>query len=300
MNVNTTHLNNPVFDLGTNTLTFSGAVVHDDANGTITINTTYDGFNLGHIEMTNIGDSINLTNSKQLIINITDAPLTPLPLTGQTRIVDLFVENGGTLTLHNNIVINGFTSGNAANTFVNWTFDPVTGILSETLVNDPNAVLQNLVNNPNTGNLSNATLQDLFNIAATQGGAAANDAIERLTNSDAVALAVAPVNLAIQDSTQVVTNRAEGMSAPLQILQLISVASHDTNISGVSTGEGVNKYGTWVSPFYGISSQKARGLQPGYKSSYYGGIFGFDHLINDRTALGLDFSYIKTEIKHRN
>ena len=38
-NIATTHLNNPVFDLGTDILRFSGKVVHNDPKGKITINT---------------------------------------------------------------------------------------------------------------------------------------------------------------------------------------------------------------------------------------------------------------------
>ncbi len=294
----TTHLNNPVFNLGFNTLKFSGPVVHDDPNGTITINTTFDGESAGHIEMTQAGDSINLTNSKNLVINITDAPMTPLPEAGQTREVDMFVENGGTLTLNDEFTINN------NNEFVNWTFDTDTGVLSQKLVDNPVEVLQQVVNNPaqtaNLANLTPETATEILNIAANQGGGAASEAIERLTNSDAVAVATAPVNLAVQDATNVVSNRAERISQPLQFIAPISVSSSDPNIIGVSAGDEIHKYGAWVSPFYGTSRQKSRSGQPGYKSSYYGGVVGVDSLINDRTALGLAFSYIKTDIKHRD
>lgn len=297
-NTATTHLNNPIFDLGSNTLKFSGAVVHDDPNGVVTINTTFDGVNAGHIEMTKAGDSINLTNSKDLVISINDAPMIPLPIEDQIREVDMFVENGGTLTLNAEATINN------SNPFVTWTFNNITGVLSQKLVDQPVEVLEQIINNPaqnqNLENLTPETLTELLNIAANQGGAAANELIERLTNSDAVALATAPVNLAIQDATQVVSNRAERVSQPLQFISPIITASSDNNIIGVSAGDEIHKYGAWVSPFYGVSSQKSRNGQPGYKSSYYGGVIGVDSLINDRTALGVAFSYIKTDIKHKD
>ena len=64
VNANTTKLKSPTFDLGTEVLKFSGDVVHDDIGGIITINTTYDSMNAGHIEITKAGDKIDLTNSK--------------------------------------------------------------------------------------------------------------------------------------------------------------------------------------------------------------------------------------------
>ena len=100
--------------------------------------------------------------------------------------------------------------------------------------------------------------------------------------------------------TQAVSKRAEKISQPLQFITPIAVSSSDSRISGVAAGDAVAKYGAWVSPFCGISSQNSRGGQPGYKSSYYGGVFGFDSLINDETALGLALSYIKTDIKHKD
>ena len=210
--------------------------------------------------------------------------MTPLPDKGQTRIVDMFVENGGTLTLNDQYTINN------ANEFVVWSFNTSNGELSQKLVANPTEVLENVVNNPaqnqNINNLTDQTLTELFNVAANQGGAAASSAIERLTNSDSVAIASAPVNLAIQDATQVVSNRAESISQPFQLLTPIAVASENAYISGVAAGgDEVNKYAAWTSPFYGISQQKSKNLQPGYKSAYYGGVLRFDNLINDRTAL---------------
>ena len=299
----TTHYNNPVFELGTNTFILAGSVVHDDAAGDIMINTTYDSNDTsGHIAMTKSGDSIDFTNSSGLIVNITDALGTAQPTAGETRSFDLFVENGGALTLKgsDDTTINAFTAANEENKFVDWAFDSKTGILSETL--KPNALdtLNDIVDNENLDNLTPETQTEILNIAANQGGATASDAIERLTNSDAVAIASAPVTLAIQDATQVVSNRAEKISQPLQFITPIAVSSSDSRISGVAAGDAVAKYGAWVSPFCGISSQNSRGGQPGYKSSYYGGVVGFDSLINDETALGLALSYIKTDIKHKD
>jgi hypothetical protein len=210
VNADTTKLKSPTFDLGTEVLKFSGNVVHDDIGGNITINTIYDGTNAGHIAMTKAGDQLNLSNSAGLILNISYANNTALPDKGQTRIVDMFVENGGTLTLNDQYTINN------ANEFVVWSFNTSNGELSRKLVANPTEVLENVVNNPaqnqNINNLTDQTLTELFNIAANQGGAAASGAIERLTNSDAVAIASAPVNLAIQDATQVVSNRAESIT----------------------------------------------------------------------------------------
>lgn len=283
--------------------------MHDDINGTIEINTIYNSAeNNGHIEMTNIGDSINLTNSKSLIINVYDGFMLPLPQAGEVRTFDLFVENGGTLTLNEEgNVINAYNSGGDPNPFVEWSFNHETGVLTQTLIKNPDEVLDKVVNNPvqsqNIQNLSVETKQDILNIAANEGGAAANEALERFSNSDAVAIASAPTNLAVQDATQTVSNRASNISQPLQFIapSTSEVTTNSlANTSGVSSGDEVYKYGAWISPFYGVNTQKSRAGQPGYKSSYYGGVLGVDSLIDDKTALGIAFSYIKTDIKHRD
>ncbi len=294
--------NNPVFDLGTDILKFSGKVVHDDLNGKITINTTFDGTNAGHIEMTKAGDSINLTNSKGLIFNITDAPMTPIPEQNEIRTVDMFVENAGTLTL---LAVDNTTINNA-NAFVIWSFDPITGILSQQAVEQPEEVLQEVVTgDSNTQqNLQNildndpALTRDLINIAANQGGDAAAAAIERLTNSDAVALATSPISIAVQDATNVISDRATRAahtSAPLQ-----RIVVDQGNIIGVAAGDESYKYGAWASPFYGTARQQSNNNAPGYKLEYYGAVVGFDALINDKTALGIGFSVVRTDIKHKD
>ena len=163
---------------------FIGSLVPIDKTGVITINTTHDGTNAGHLEMTEIGDLIDFTNSKELIINITDASMTQLPAEGVTRTFDLFVENGGTLSLNGNFTVN------YDNEFVNWTFDNKTGILSQKLAGNAEEVLGEAVGNDNLQNLTPETKTELLNIASNQGAAAASEAIERLTNSDAVALAI--------------------------------------------------------------------------------------------------------------
>lgn len=201
----------------------------------ITINTTFDGANAGHFAMTGAADSINFNNSKGLVFYITDAPMTKLPLEGEIRTVDMFVENGGTLTLNNNVTIN------TGNQFVVWSFDATTGILSQKLAEAQAEILQEVVNNPNVPIIANnaALLQDLTNIAANQGAAATSAAIERLTNSDAIAIATAPVNLA----TQVISNRAEKISSSLQTLTPIVIADSNEYITGVAAGDKINKYG---------------------------------------------------------
>ena len=303
VDLSTTHLNNPVLDLGSKVLTFSGSVVHDNSTKPVTINTVFDGINGGHIELTNGGNTpLDLTNSSGLIINLIDAPGTKLPLVGKIRVLDLFVENDNVLKLKDatDTKINAFTANNKVNRFVDWTFDPLTGILSGERNDEVEEVIVEVVNNPNAGNLTPETTDEIINIVLSQGVVAASEAVERLTNSDAVALAISPVNLVIQDATQVVSQRAEKVSQPLQFISPIETASSDSRVSGVAAGDIANKYGAWVSPFYGVSSQGSRSGQPGFKSSYYGGVVGFDSLINDDTALGLALSYIKTDIKHKN
>ncbi|MDA9163882.1 hypothetical protein N9N97_03265, partial [Rickettsiaceae bacterium] len=271
------HLNNAILTLQDKTLTLAGVTVHDDLNANITINTTFDGKNAGHIAMASLDDSIDLTNSKNLIFNITDAPNTPLPSEGAPREVDMFVENGGALTLNGT----DKTIINSDNQFVIWSFNSGNGVLTQTRKEEVVDVLQDVVNNEQNNNVEIIAnnpnlLEDILNIAANEGGDAATQAIERLTNSDAVAIATAPVNLAIQESTQVVSNRAETISGSLQTFVQTDFADSNEYITGVSAGSDINKYGAWVRPIYGISKQGARNNAPGYKSSFYGIVLGFD------------------------
>ncbi len=295
------HLKKPILNLNDKTLTLAGVTVHDDANADIIINTTFDGKNAGHIAMASADDSIDLTNSKNLVFNITEAPNTPLPLEGAPREVDMFVENGGALTLNGT----DKTIINSGNQFVIWSFNSGSGVLTQTRKAKVVDILQNVVaveQNDNVDVIANNPdlLEDILNIAANEGGDAATQAIERLTNSDAIAIATAPVNLAIQESTQVVSNRAETMSGSLQTFVQTDFADSNEYITGVSAGSEINKYGAWVSPVYGISKQGSRNNTPGYKSSFYGIVLGFDALINDKTALGVALSAINTDIKHKH
>ncbi len=294
----TIHFLDNTLNLGLGALKVSGTVVNDNPGGVITINTTFDTKNIGHIDLQGDISSLDFTNSKSLILNATNAPATPLPETGETRNYNLIVTKGGTFTLKNEYTLN---IPAAWSKFVDSSFAPGTAILSQTRKPEPAVILNNVVNNQ-TDNIiviaqDPVLLEDIINIAANEGPEAAQEAIERLTNPDAVAIATAPINLGIQEATQTVSNRAEGASAPLQTF---SFASNDSNyISGTSAGDEIHKYGAWFSPFYGVSTQGSRGGVPGYKSKYYGGVLGFDAMINDETALGIALSAIKTEIKHR-
>lgn len=297
---NTIHLLDSTLDLGLGALKVSGTVANDNEGGDITINTTFDANKIGHIELQGAGDTLDFTNSKSLILNATNAPLTPLPVAGETRNYNLIETNGGTFTLKNEFTLN---IPAAWSKFVDSSFAPGTAILSQTRKPDPVVILNDVVNDQ-ANNIEviaqdPVLLEDIINIAANEGQAAAQEAVERLTNPDAVAIATAPVNLGIQDATQAVSNRAENVSAPLQTF---SFASNDSNsyISGTSAGDEIYKYGAWISPFYGVSTQGSRGGIPGYKSKYYGAVLGFDAMINDETALGVALSAIKTEIKHRH
>tara|TARA_B110000503_G_scaffold108265_1_gene161937 strand:- start:1797 stop:4361 length:2565 start_codon:yes stop_codon:yes gene_type:complete len=280
-------LNNSVLDLGTNTLIVSGGLKND--GDIITINTVFDGKNAGHIEL--IDGELNLGKSN-LVFNIKDSPNTPIPKAGETREVQIFDTNQISFTPNQTKT----PEIKWDNKYVKWSFDLKKGALSQVSVEKPEKIL---IESIDSAQRSNAEIilnsggelgEELINIAANEGEAAAAETISRL-QPDVLALSTAPINMAIQDATQVISVRAEKLS--LQTLK-------PNNVSGIGAGEEVNKYGVWISPFYGISTQKLRNKTPGYKSTYSGGVIGFDHLINDRTAIGLAFSAIRTNIKHKN
>ncbi len=292
-------LKDPIFNIGSNTLSISGPIIN---NGSAEFSTLHNGENtVGHVE---VERNINL---KKLTLNVQYQEGVALPKAGESKKIQMFIaKDGGELKLKTDEKkINFLTAQGEPNKFIDWSLDNDTGVLtgelSKELVSNPKVVLtkvlDNKFQNKNIEALSPEVVEDLLNIIVSKGTSVTNESLERLTNSDAVAIARSPVNFAIQDVTQVINTRAEKMSQSLQNIPAPG------DISGMSSGDDTNKYGAqygaWVSTFYGRGNQKSRGSQPGFQSSYYGAVLGLDNLINDELALGVAFSYIKTDIKHK-
>ena len=190
----TIHLNNTIFTLNSNTLFHSGNVQNDVA-GKITINTllSLSGEDkiIGHFEQTSRNFDM-VTNVNGITINVAEAQV-PLPLEGVSERYDLFVEGDGTFTLSGN---ENVTLNPPQNPFVIWSH--ADGVLTRVLVDNPEEVLEEETGgNENLPLVTPDLVTELTNIAASEGGEAASDALDRLANVDALALATTPVGRAL-------------------------------------------------------------------------------------------------------
>jgi len=291
-NFATIHLNNTIFTLDSNVLSHSGNVGNDVA-GKITINTllSLSGEDkiIGHFEQAS-GNFDMVTNVNGITINLAEAQV-PLPLEGEPENYDLFVEGGGTFTLNDN---GNVTLNPPQNPFVMWSH--ADGILTRVLVDNPEEVLEEETGgNENLPLVTPDLVTELTNIAASDGGKAASDALDRLANADALALATTPVGRAYENATQSISDRAGGFVALPIVIDEASAG-----ISGVTAGDTAVRHGSWVSPFYGHTIQRVRGTTPGYRAGYYGAVIGADTLLNDNITVGIAFSAIKTDVKHKH
>ena len=80
----------------------------------------------------------------------------------------------------------------------------------------------------------------------------------------------------------------------------IKVSSENNYISGIASGDDHTRFGAWATPFYSKSTQKKRSGTSGFKADSYGGTFGVDTKANDNMVIGLAFSAMNTDIKHKD
>ena len=79
-----------------------------------------------------------------------------------------------------------------------------------------------------------------------------------------------------------------------------TVASGDAAMSGIAAGDEGARFGAWVSPFFGKTTQKERKGAAGYKSDSYGASFGFDTRANEDMIIGAAVTVANNEMKHKN
>ena len=80
----------------------------------------------------------------------------------------------------------------------------------------------------------------------------------------------------------------------------VKVSSENNYISGFAAGDDHARFGVWVTPFYSQSTQKKRSSSSGFRSNSYGGTFGIDTKANENMVIGLAFSAMNTDIKHKD
>jgi len=113
------------------------------------------------------------------------------------------------------------------------------------------------------------------------------------TVSDAVESTASAVSMGL---SQRMTNLAGSQGTPVQNR---TVASSEAT-SGIAAGDEGARFGAWVSPFFGKTTQKENKGAAGYKSDAYGASFGFDTRANDDMIIGGAFTVASTEMKHKN
>jgi len=114
------------------------------------------------------------------------------------------------------------------------------------------------------------------------------------TVNDAIESASSAVSMGL---SQRMNNLARNQGTPVQSR---TVASNDAAMSGIAAGDEGARYGTWISPFFGKTTQKERKGAAGYKSDSYGASFGFDTRANDDMIIGGAVTVANNEMKHRN
>jgi outer membrane autotransporter protein len=280
------HADNTIFDLSTKILTIDGTFTHGtnpvspfvsfamNPVGGITIDTYYDGTNAGHFEFATLSTVIDLSNSSKMIINITEAPGIPVLQPGQTRQFDLFVGNGVSnfqLIDANNITIA------TNNPLSEWTIDTQEGILYQSLKTGGVGNMFKMVDSDGVTDPlmdSDDFVQELLNIIMDKGPIAGADTLDKIGTPGAVVAA----------------------SAPLSNIETGIIDTRLSNVIGAGDEEPI--YGAWFAPLYGKARQKIREEQPGFKSTYFGGIIGFDSKIDDYLSVGVAAGMSNGKLSH--
>jgi len=290
-----------------NTLAFSG-------NNNIAFNVTVNGDTATGGQIASLG-VLEFDPATTIVVRPNDAK-NSRPTAGKNRSFTLIssavaVANGKTLDLTK------VTMDDSVNPFTKWT--PTidgTGGLALTQEDNAKQVIMDLLGTSldaadkiNIEALTSAAqgtdaakIVDLLSSLTDSSGklvkAKVDETLDRLppvsTVSDAIETASGAVSMGL---SQRMTNLAGSQGAPVQSR---TVASSDAAMSGIAAGDEGARYGAWISPFFGKTTQKERKGAAGYKSSSYGASFGFDTRANDDMIIGGAVTVANNEMKHRN
>jgi outer membrane autotransporter protein len=290
-----------------NTLAFSG-------NNNIAFDVTVNGDTATGGQIASLG-VLEFDPATTIVVRPNDAK-NSRPTAGKTRSFTLIssaanVANGKTLDLTK------VTMDDSVNPFTKWT--PTidgTGGLALTQEDNAKQVIMDLLgtsldatDKTNIEALTSAAqgtdaakIVDLLSSLTDSSGklvkAKVDETLDRLppvsTVSDAIETASGAVSMGL---SQRMTNLAGSQGTPVQSR---TVASSDAAMSGIAAGDEGARYGAWISPFFGKTTQKERKGAAGYKSSSYGASFGFDTRANDDMIIGGAVTVANNEMKHRN
>lgn len=282
------------FDLGENVALFTGNTVN--FKGAPVFNTTFTGDAGGHLAAEGI--EINMSKVDSIVINLTDNSPVPGPegrkftVFAELRDIIIFDEGGpagatpGTIQLTGN---ENVTLNVADRPLVEWTHDK--GILCQKMVDNPQQVVMNNVTDTVNAEviLASPAASDLLNAVNNGSG---NEVLDRL--QPVIALGAEAAAAALETAFQMVSGDVKTQTgrigARLQNIQSVGVAS----------GDDIESHGAWIAPIYGMAKQGKRNSNPGYVSKYYGGMVGFDTLIDEDTTIGISASYMHHIITHKD
>jgi len=252
-------------------------------------------------------------------INITpDDTQSGRPTAGKTRVHTLIVNNNANpVVAGSTLDITKVTIDNSANVFTKWTptIDAKGGLALTQEDNAKEVILGLLgtsadaVDQANIAALTSAPqgtdgakLIDLLSSLKDSSNklvkAKVDETLDRLppvsTVADAIESTAGAVSMGL---SQRMTNLAGSQGTPVQSR---TVASSDAAMSGMNAGDEGARYGAWISPFFGKTTQKERKGAAGYKNDTYGASFGFDTRANDDMIIGGAVTVANNEMKHKN
>ncbi len=239
------------------------------------------------------------------------------PTGGKTRQFTLIANNSGTNVVGaKSLDITKVAMDDWANVFTKWTpaIDATGGLALVQQDNAEQVLLDLLGSSLDAADKANikvlaaatqgtdgAKIMDLIS-SLTVGGnlvkAKVDETLDRLppvtTITDAVEHTAGAVSMGL---SQRMTNLAGSQGTPVQNRTVASVGGAT---SGISAGDDHARFGAWVSPFFGKTTQKERKGNAGYKSDTYGSSFGFDTRANDDMIIGGALTVANNEMKHKN
>ena len=240
------------------------------------------------------------------------------PTAGKTRVHTLIVNNNANpVVAGSTLDITKVTIDNSANVFTKWTptIDAKGGLALTQEDNAKEVILGLLgtsadaVDQANIAALTSAPqgtdgakLIDLLSSLKDSSNklvkAKVDETLDRLppvsTVADAIESSAGAVSMGL---SQRMTNLAGSQGTPVQSR---TVASSDAAMSGMNAGDEGARYGAWISPFFGKTTQKERKGAAGYKNDTYGASFGFDTRANDDMIIGGAVTVANNEMKHKN
>jgi outer membrane autotransporter protein len=289
-------------NLGSHDMTMVGGNVTFTGAAKINTKVTDKTFDLGNL-VAGQGSTITLVGlGNTLVINLDDAGIVPV---NDTTLKLITKEGTGTFAIDLAKVTVTATSA-----FSEWKKSIVSNELILTNVTKIEKVLED---DANKAGLSDVIPEDVRNIFANfVPGTEGHEFIKSIDKMDSPNRADASARLANTTSNEVQQSTFESIKEISEIVSnhIAETTGFQTNaasfgpsnktVSGASSGDEYDRYGIWGTPFYSKSTQKKRGSSSGYKSTSYGGTVGLDTKANEDLMIGLAFSAMNSEIRHKD